>query len=276
MKVGSDDGRITEAARVGVAVVVAVLTSAAIVILFSLSVLAPVLEDIEYARAPSAARAYEIAQTHFNAVDASEYDILRAEYYFREALRLDPSMPLVRHELARIAFLRGLFSSALWLIDEEIRLNPEPSPSSYYMRALIKGFSQDYLGAVEDYETYFALAPANWGAINDYAWVLLKASAPSVALEALEWGLREWPNNPWLLNSTAIALFELGRYEEAREAASRAAAEVEHVTRAEWLYAYPGNDPLVAGEGLAAFQEAVRANLEKIEETLEDSKGESS
>ncbi len=212
----------------------------------------------------SAERAYLYGKRHFDAHEPDLYDIPLALSYFEHAYTLDREMPLVRHELARIAFLQDDMPRALEYINGEIAENPEPSPASYYVRGLIKAFTEDYAGAAEEYEIYFKIAPANWAAINDYAWVLLKSDLPEGALAALEWGLSEWPDNAWLLNNKVTALYELGRFEEARETAKRAQESAVKVTEADWLNAYPGNDPLVAGQGLASFRAAVQENAAKV------------
>ena len=122
----------------------------------------------------------------------------------------------------------------------------------------------DYLGAASDYETYFKVTPANWAGINDYSWVLLKADLPEGALAALDWGLKRWPENAWLLNNRATALFELGRYDEAKITAQKAKIAVDALTPEIWTNAYPGNDPLVAPQGLDEFKRASQENLNKI------------
>ncbi len=124
------------------------------------------------------------------------------------------------------------------------------------------------MAAAADYEKYFTLAPANWAAINDYAWVLLKADLPEAAHEALVWGLQEWPENAWLLNNQATALYELGRYEEARAVAEQAVVAIEKLSQEDWLNSYPGNDPKVADLGLATFKQAAAENLVKIHDSM--------
>ena len=106
--------------------------------------------------------------------------------------------------------------------------------------------------------------PTNWAATNDLAWVLLKAKRYEDALVAIDKVIALWPENPWLLNSKATALYELGRLEEAKVAADAAGIAVMKITEAEWSRAYPGNDPLIAGEGLKAFRDAVHANIHTI------------
>jgi tetratricopeptide (TPR) repeat protein len=221
-------------------------------------------EDVRLSVSPSAPLAYSYGSRHFDAAQASDYDIARAEMLFKKAKTLDPALPLVRHQLARIAFLKGDFADALALVNDEIAKNPNPSPSSYYVRGLIEGFKGDYVSSAKDYEEYLRSDPNNWAAINDYAWVLLKDKRYLDALNALNWGLMTWPENPWLLNSKATALFEMKKYSDANVAVQAAGRAVAKVTEADWLRAYPGNDPLIAREGVRAFREAVRKNIHTI------------
>jgi hypothetical protein len=105
----------------------------------------------------------------------------------------------------------------------------------------------------------------------DYAWVLLKNSEFEEAAAVTAQGLSLYPANPWLLNSHAIALFELGSTTEAYSSAGLASMAAKQVTEAEWLHAYPGNDPAVAGEGVATLQRATVDNLLKIQRALASS-----
>lgn len=210
-----------------------------------------------------AERAYKQAGAVLDA-SAYDYDIDRAERLYFRALRLDPHRALVRHQLARIAFLKGDFNLALGFINDEIATNLSPTPSSYYVRALIEGFMGDYAASARDYERYLEHDPHNWAALNDYAWVLLKAGRAAEALAPLERGLAFFPENPWLLNSYAIALHEEGRDREALHIAQQALRAVQNVTEEEWIRAYPGNDPNIARDGIIALQESARVNLRAI------------
>lgn len=219
---------------------------------------------------PSAKRALQYGDRHFDAPNPQQYDLVRAEFFYHEALARDPMLPYVHHQLARIAFLKGDFGLAMAHINKELALSDTPSPASYYIRALIRGYLKDYVGAAEDYETYFKITPANWAGINDYSWVLLKADAPQLARSALEWGLKQWPDNPWLLTNYATALYELRRFEEAETAAIAAERAVARVTTNDWLMAYPGNDPLMAPAGLAAFKKAAADNVAHMHRAVLD------
>jgi tetratricopeptide (TPR) repeat protein len=247
------------------AVVIAIVVAAAVLAWLFREPMRRGYEDAMFALDHTAVRAVRYGERHFTALSPAEYDVDRAEYFFAEALRLDPSSRYALHELARIAFLKSDFGLAESRIDTEIAVYGKENPNAYYVRALIYGYQGRYLDAAKDYETYFKMTPATWGAINDYSWVLLKAELPEGALAALEWGLKEWPGNPWLLHNQAIALYELQRYEESAAAAALALAGAETLTREDWLVAYPGNDPRVAAEGLATFRAAAAENLAKAE-----------
>lgn len=214
--------------------------------------------------APTDERFFNYGVRHFDARIAGQYDVKRAYSLFTQLRARNAGFPYVHHELSRLEFLAGRFDSALAYINEEIIRHGEDEPNTYYMRALIRGYMKDYAGAAADYETYFKMTPANWAGINDYSWILLEAGHPDGAYEALEWGLKEWPGNAWLLANQATALYELERYEEAKKVAIEAKVAVEALTVAEWLNAYPGNDPLVAQDGLRQFKDATETNLAKI------------
>ncbi|QQG38146.1 MAG: tetratricopeptide repeat protein [Candidatus Kaiserbacteria bacterium] len=209
---------------------------------------------------PSAASAYNFGNQHFDARSGYEYDIDRAESLYQEALRIDPQFPYARHQLARISFLRGDFKSALVLINEELFTNPDPSPSSYYIRGLIEGYAGRYDDAAKSYERYLERDPRNWAAINDYAWVLLRAGRSEDAAIATAEGLAYFPENPWLLNSNATALFELGLTKEASAVIQKAGESAASITEPMWLTAYPGNDPRIARQGIETLQRAIASN----------------
>ena len=217
-------------------------------------------EDISDAVAPDAERAFLYGEKHFSS-RSDDYDIARAERFFVSAMTRDADLPLVRHELARVYFLKGDFPRALSFINAQVALHGDEFPNAYYVRGLILGYMGSYDAAVSDYRHFLRSEPHNWAAINDYAWVLLKADKPEDALHATVNGLGEFPDNPWLLNTNAIALFELGFQEAAYTQAYRALLMSVSVTPEQWLTAYPGNDPMIAVQGITAFQSAIIANI---------------
>lgn len=221
-------------------------------------------EDTMYALTPSAARAFAYGERHFNARNASAYDIERAEYFFGKAADIDPTYPYLYHELARIAFLKGEFEPAMALINMQIAQMGDRAPNSYYIRALIEGYKGEYAASAKDYEYFLKFQPTNWAANNDYAWVLLKAGRAQEAKLATARALEWFPDNPWLLNTYATALFEMHEYAGALDAAKMASVAVAALSEAEWLQAYPGNDPRIANKGITAFKKAVQDNMHSI------------
>jgi tetratricopeptide (TPR) repeat protein len=230
----------------------------------ALPVFRNVLEDIAYRLDPSATRAFAYGERHFSASNAEAYDIDRAEYFFNQAAAKDPTIFYLYHELARISFLRGNFRTALARIDFQISMHGDETPNSYYVRGLIEGYMGKYDASIRDYEHFLRFDPRNWAGINDYAWVLLKANRPRDAVVASAGGLVQFPDNAWLLNTNAIGLYEMGLLEPARMQAHKAVVAASKVTEAEWLVAYPGNDPEVASEGIAALQRSALQNMHSI------------
>ena len=222
-------------------------------------------ESVTYFVAPSAERAYAYGNRHFDHASAEEYDIDRAEYFFTQAFKRDPHMIYVRHQLARIAFLRGDFPQALRLIDREIEVfGDSVSFSSYYVQGLILGFMGRFELSAASYEKYLAHDPYNWAALNDYAWVLLRNGDTEKALAATEKGLLRFSDNPWLLNTNATARYELGDVTGAEERVRAAARMAIGLSENDWLVAYPGNDPLIAAPGVVSLQTAIAANMRLI------------
>ncbi len=214
---------------------------------------------------PSAERAFAYGERHFYASNPTAYNLPLANEFFLRAETLDPTLPYVHHELARISFLRGDFASAMTAINIEIENHGDTEPNAYYVRGLIEGYMGDYDAAIADYKQFLRSYPNNWAGVNDYAWVLLKAKRFIEAREATAWALQYAPDNPWLLNSSATALFETGHFSEALAAAKRANHAVQNISEAQWLQAYPGNDPSVAPQGIMSLKQAIQNNIHSIE-----------
>ncbi len=214
---------------------------------------------------PDAQREFQYGQRHFNAADPVAYNVDLAEYFYRQAERHNPSIPYLYHELARISFLRGRFEQALLEINHQIQRHGDRTPNSYYMRALIAGYKGDYDIAIRDYEYFLKLVPTSWATANDYAWVLLKADKPEKAAKVTGDLLKVHPENPWLLSTHAIALYEMGDLHGALRVAKEALAASAKITEAQWLKAYPGNDPRTAQQGIETHRTSIEDNIHKIE-----------
>ena len=218
-------------------------------------------EDYNYAHHPSGELAFAYGERHFQALNPAQYDLFRAQRYFYLAAQTDPHIPYLYHELARTSFLIGDFTKAMAQINIQIQNEGDATPNSFYVRGLIEGYMGDFDSSIADYKHFLQFDSSDWAAINDYSWVLLKAGRPQDAVDATAHGLAVYPNNPWLLNTSAIALYQTGNVALARERVDQASQLLQHITKEDWLMSYPGNDPAVAQAGINSFKKAVATNM---------------
>lgn len=247
---------------------VAILAALIVVLLFWGATQVPIgqygLARALYAYDPSAERAYEYGSQHFSVADPAAYNIDYAEYFYRQVLVQDPNFPAAHHQLARIFFLRGQFFSALEEADQEIARAGDAHPHAYYVRGLIRGYQGDYQNAAKDFRYFLSLVPEHWAAMNDLSWVLMRDGRYDEAVRLLEGAVARYPENAWLLNSYAVALYEEARYREAEEIAARALRAISQLSSEDWSAANPGNDARIASTGLETFRTAAVRNLERI------------
>ena len=223
-------------------------------------------EDARYALNPSAEAAYALGEKYFNQFQTDTYDIKRSREYYFEALELNPGHPTVLLQIARTSFVIEDLDNALLQIDLQINKYGEAHPSAYYVRGLIYGFKKQYERAGADFETYLKYRPSQWFAYNDLAWTYINSSQFEKALEAADTGLQIVPENAWLLISKTTALYELKRYDEAYDAATKSIPAAEKVTPEQWIVMYPGNDPATVTQGIRDMIAAANANLVKVQE----------
>jgi len=247
--------------QVAVAIIVLILVLVAIF----LEPLRAFYEVADLKMRPDAQKAFQFGERHFSSKEPGAYNIELADYFFKKAQEMDATLPYLLHERARVAFIRGEFQSALVAINLQISNHGSSTPNSYYIRGLILGYMGRYEEAAKDYNRFLAYEPHNWAGLNDYAWVLIKAKRYNEAAGVAAYGLQDSPDNPWLLNSYAIASSELGHHGEAQEAISRAALTVGAVTSDDWLTAYPGNDPQIAPHGITTLKQSIADNMRDIE-----------
>ncbi|MDO8521209.1 MAG: hypothetical protein Q7S52_03775 [bacterium] len=191
---------------------------------------------------------------------SKEYDVDRAETFFRKTLALDFFYPGVHYQLGRTLFIQGDMYAAEREIDEELKLHPD-FWRSYYMRALIRGYGGAFFGAARDFEEFLRHKPESWAAHNDLAWVYFQLGEYAKVRDTALDGLNYAPENAWLNNSLGIALMNLGDKEGAKTALERAGRAAEQMTPDGWGRAYPGNDPRVYAAGLAAMRSSIKENL---------------
>jgi tetratricopeptide (TPR) repeat protein len=205
----------------------------------------------------SAQKLFTLGNYYFS---EKNYQLDRAEKFFQGALKIKENYPGAHYQLARIYFLRGNFGSARKEIDAELTAYPD-FKRSFYVRGLINGYAGRFPEAVKDFENFLRWKPSSWAAHNDLAWVYFQVGDFDKVLELANDGLRYAPENPWLLNTKGLALYNLNRGAEAKEYLTKALEKTEKLAPDDWKRAYPGNDPNFSAVGLQQMLSAIKANL---------------
>lgn len=188
------------------------------------------------------------------------YDVRAARAHFKRAVAIDPAVPLAHYQLGRIYFIQGQYARALSELNAQLALNPD-FMRTYYMLGLVHAYSGDMDPAVKDFTTFLEWKPESWAANNDLAWVYFMQGEYARTLEQADVGLNYNPGNMWLLTMRGVALLNLGRKAEAKDAFTAALAGAQKLTPADWSAAYPGNDPSIAAAALAEMKRAIEKNL---------------
>ncbi len=212
-----------------------------------------------------------IGNYYFNGViGGGEYNPDIAFKAFKKAVSINPKILWGHYQLARIYFVKGNFDKAMEEIDKELETNPE-NLRSLYVRGLIYGYRNqvgDLEKAEADFRRFILWAPKEWAGYNDLAWILSKQGRYAEAEKTINLALKEAlgvKNNPWLWNALGVAELNLKKYSGAADSFRKAKELAEKLTINDWARAYPGNNPLSAEDGLAAFIAAVKENLHRAE-----------
>lgn len=217
-----------------------------------------ILDNIAYVLYPKdPSFLYELGNHYFG---NGGYDIDKAEFYFKETIKIASDYPKAHYQLARINFINGDFGEAINEITKETdeKIN---KGVKFYMRGLIYGYAKFYDLAIEDFKKFTAYAPFDWAGWNDLSWIYFqKGDFKNAELSAKE-GLKREPSNPWLLNSLGIALLNQGKESESEKFLRASLAGFESFSPKDWGMAYPGNNPDIYSEGLEKTIESIRHNL---------------
>ncbi len=189
------------------------------------------------------------------------YSLTVADTSYRLALVIDSEVEDAWHQRARIAFLRGDFAGAREMIDKQVEIHGDSFMASYYIRGLIAGYDKRFADAEADFKHFLTWDPTNWAGNNDLAWIYFAQGKFKETAEQARVALLYNNGNPWLHMMYGMALYNLGDKEGALRELLLAKEGAEKLTEADWHKAYPGNDPSVAGEGLAAIKETIENNI---------------
>lgn len=202
-----------------------------------------------FARKPLAGWALARGDFYFN---GGAYDAQKAALFYRGATVADGSNAGAHYQLGRVYFVLGKHAEALSEMNTALALRPDFA-KAYYMRGLIYGTMGNQDAAESDFKKILELEadnpaiisddPGGWAVFNDLAWAQFKKGNYSDMQKTAEAGIKRYPNNPWLLNSLGLALFNLDERDRAKDIFDHALAEAEKLTPEDVGRAYPGNDP---------------------------------
>lgn len=200
------------------------------------------------------------------------YAIDKAEYFFKKANQQDTPKKWINYQLARIRFIQGDLSGALYFADRELRLYPD-NCRTHYIRGLTYGYEELLDEAIADFEIFNSCFPNTWAGHNDLAWFWFKKGDMEKVIMVAGEAITKENNSlsPWLQNTYGTALMNVGRYTEAENALLMAKYLADNMTEESWGNAYPGNDPLIYGEGLYAMRSSINTNLEILRRKMKAS-----
>lgn len=198
-----------------------------------------------------------------------DYDIKKAESYFKRAIELNEKEQYAHYQLARIYFLKSNFLLGINEINKEIEYYPD-FKKSYYVRGLIYGYNNDLDLSVENFKKFISLDSYNWAGYNDLSWVYFKkGDYLSAKMSALD-GLLVAPSNPWLNNALGVAQLNLDEKSEAKRSFERALYQINSMTPEDWGRSYPGNDPSIYKEGFQSMKNSIQDNLKLVSGNIGD------
>lgn len=212
----------------------------------------------------NAQSAFICGNHYFGVYGSSGYDVKKAEYYFGKAVEIDPKTPDAWHQYARVAFLRGDFSTAMYRINKQFEERGDELMSSYYIRGLIEGYMKDYPAAEKDFRRFLEWDPHNWAGNNDLSWIYFAQGKFKEAADQSSKGLGGSSPNPWLLVMHAMSMYNLGHKKVAEMELGKARESAQKLTEEQWAHAYPGNDPKIAGKGLTEFRKIIEQDIELV------------
>ena len=195
---------------------------------------------------------------------SSGYDPTLALAAYQEALHINPQTSSANYQIGRILFIRGDYNEAISALNSELSIAPN-NFRAYYVRGLVNAYAGNYASADNDFAVFISHALTEWAGYNDRAWALSLAGRYQDALAVMQVAFKQVPNaadNPWLWNTLGTAQLDLYDYADAFSSFTTAQKLASSLTEADWLGAYPGNDPTSAPAGIARFQKAITTNLQ--------------
>ena len=194
-----------------------------------------------------------------------EYNLSKAKSSYEAIINCNNFVALAHYQLSRIYFIEGKFESALQKISDTLSVDNNFF-RAYYMEGLIYSYQKKLAKAEISFMKFIENAPSEWAGYNDLAWVYAMAKEYKESEKVINEAFINVPEankNPWLWNSLGVALLNLNRNVEARDAFNKALEYGKKLSPNEWKLAYPGNNPNHATQGYNTFINSIDENILK-------------
>jgi tetratricopeptide (TPR) repeat protein len=210
---------------------------------------------------------YSLGNTFFGGVKPL-YHLPLAQFFYRQAAY--PLLPFrtpdyAHYQLSRTYFIKGDLERAVSEAKKELALYPN-NARTYYMLGLSYGYQNREKDAVDAFAKYLEVYPASWAARNDKAWLEFRVGNVNEAIKTLHPIVETHIANVWVQNTYCGLLIAKRIYDRAEVSCNLAKTAVEKMDEKAWGVAYPGNDPRIYGEGLAATKKSIETNLQIIKD----------
>lgn len=198
----------------------------------------------------------------------SLYNVKLAQIlYKRAAYPLFPkSTPrYAHHQLSSAYFVQGDLNNALDEAKEELKIYPDDI-KAYYLIGLTLGYMNKNYEAIDVFSQYIEKNPGTWAGRNDKAWLQFKIGDIEGAIETIEPVAQNFKFTPWIQNTyCALLINKKERSDDARIVCNNAKELIYKMTKNDWGWAYPGNDPRIYETGLEGMKKSIDANVSILE-----------
>lgn len=141
-----------------------------------------------------------------------EKDLVQAEYWVNQGLKMEPNNANVVDSASEIALLLGKNEKAIALVKKAIRLDPVNS-GNIYMLSNIYYYDEQYEAAIETIKEVVKLSPDNDVMYSVYALALINLGRYEEALEIIA----KEPLEGFQLHIRAIIFHHQGKWSESQE-----------------------------------------------------------
>jgi tetratricopeptide (TPR) repeat protein len=146
---------------------------------------------------------------------------------YQEAVKLNPQAPILHVNLGELLVILGRFDEAMSQYEQAVQLNPD-DPHPYYSMGIVLLQQGRYVEAVDNFRKALRLDPKDFEKLAALACVLASNENPQIRNGAEAVTLAERANmltegqQPFVLDTLAMAYAEAGRFQDAQKIEQRA------------------------------------------------------